>query len=45
MIAALGIAAIEVSSQQVTDFANPPPLPTAGMLFPVINIVHVEKWS
>ena len=33
MIAAWGLAAIEVSRQQVTDFANPPPLPTAGRLF------------
>ena len=38
MIAAWGLAAIEVEGQQVPDFANPPPLPTAG-----IFLLHGEK--
>ena len=31
LIAILGLAANEISSQSELDFANPPPLPTEGI--------------
>ena len=37
LIAVMGLAATEVSCQSSNDFANPPPLPTAGTLLCVSN--------